>query len=549
MANNLKILVPQLNFIVGDISYNKNRIISAIKEANERNDIDLLLFPELCLTGYPPEDLLLRDDFHKAVNLAIEEIVAEVNELKVIISFPHRIKAGEIYNSAGLIENGKLVKIYNKQLLPNYSVFDEKRYFTAGSEPCIFDLKGIPTAITICEDVWFPGPSKQATDAGAKFIVSLNASPFGYEKDAERRGILRDRAQENNVPILYAHSVGAIDEIVFDGGSMLVNSNGVACQQAPFFEESMHEFELEINDGSIVVPEKPLPKIVSIEERIYKALVLGTRQYVHDSGFEKVLIGISGGIDSALVLAIAVDAFGAENVEGVIMPSRHTSEMSVPLGKKLCENFGVNYHEISIENPYQSFLDTLSPIFHDTEFCVTEENIQARTRQILLMALSNKFNKMVLTTGNKSEMAVGYATLYGDMAGGYAPIKDVLKTMVYRLSIYRNTISDLDIIPEEIIKREPSAELSPNQKDQDTLPPYDVLDGILERLVVQDKTLDEIVADGYQPELVKRVIKMVAVNEYKRRQAAPGPRVSNKAFGRGRRYPSISKYIGFMLEG
>lgn len=541
--NSLKLVVAQIELTIGDLQKNKERILSSVVKSRDELQADLVLFPELCITGYPPEDLLLRDDFNDAVAQTLQEIVAEVNGIDAIITFPHRTEEG-MYNAAALVRDGKIVDYYYKQLLPNYSVFDEKRYFTRGSKPFIFELNNIKVAVTICEDIWFAdGPVKQAKEAGAELILSTNASPFCIDKAETRKQVIKDRANEVMLPLVYAHNVGAHDELVFDGGSMAVNANGEIAVVGSFFQEELILIEcMRAETGGIFIIKQAEPRSYSDEELIYNAIVQGVRTYVQNSGFKGALVGLSGGIDSAVTLPIAVAALGSENVDAVIMPSRYTADISVEDAIAEAEKLGVKYHIINIEQPFMGFIDLLSPIFAGRPEDITEQNIQARCRGLILMAMSNKLGKLVLTTGNKSEMAVGYATLYGDMAGSFAPIKDLFKGTVYRLANYINTLSAEVIIPKRVITRPPSAELAEGQTDQDTLPPYDVLDSILQRYVVRDMGLDQIAADGFERETVAKIIALVDKNEYKRRQAAPGVRISSKAFGRDRRFPIISGY-------
>ncbi len=544
-SDSIKLVVAQIELFIGNLEKNKQNILAAVTKARDELKADLILFPELCITGYPPEDLLLRQDFHEAVLKTKLEIVSEVKGIDVIISFPHQTEKG-LFNAAALVREGEVVGYYYKQLLPNYSVFDEKRYFTRGTEPLVFELKGIKIGVAICEDIWFSeGPVKQSKDAGAELILSLNASPFCIDKAEIRKKIVQDRAQEVNLPLVYAHNVGAHDELVFDGGSMAVNANGDIAVMGAFFKAELIEVNcLRAPTNEIIIENQALPKPYSDEELIYSAIVQGVRTYVHNSGFTGALLGLSGGIDSAVTLPIAVSALGVENVEAVIMPSRYTAAHSIEDAIYEANKLGVKYHVVSIEEPFECFNNLLAPIYGKSEDPkdVTEQNIQARTRGMILMAMSNRLGKIVLTTGNKSEMAVGYATLYGDMAGGYAPIKDVFKGTVYKLADYINSSAEQIIIPTRVIKRAPSAELAHGQVDQDNLPPYDVLDSILLRYVVFDMGLNQIVADGFDREVVTKIIAMVDKNEYKRRQAAPGVRISAKAFGRDRRFPIISGY-------
>ncbi len=544
--DSLRIVVAQIELTVGALDKNKNSILSAIKISRDDLNADLVLFPELCITGYPPEDLLLREDFQEAVLKTKNQIVEQVRDIDVVISFPYKTEEG-LHNAAALVRNGEVVAYYYKQLLPNYSVFDEKRYFIKGKDPMVFELNNIKIGLTICEDIWFPnGPVKQAKDAGAELILAINASPFCIDKAETRKKVIQDRALEVNAPLIYAHNVGAHDELVFDGGSMAVNASGEIAVMGSFFKEELivvECFRHNDNDVStIMIHSHPMPRHMGEEELIFQAIVQGVRTYVHNSGYKGALVGLSGGIDSAITLPMAVAALGAENVEAVIMPSRYTADHSVEDAIYEAQKLGVNYHNISIESAFEGFKSLLAPIFRDLPEDITEQNLQARIRGIILMALSNKLGKLVLTTGNKSEMAVGYATLYGDMAGGFAPIKDLFKGMVYRIANYINSVSEDIIIPKRVITRAPSAELAEGQCDQDTLPPYDVLDGILFRYVVRDMGLDEIAADGFERDIVAKIIALVDKNEYKRRQAAPGVKISAKAFGRDRRFPIISGY-------
>lgn len=531
----LRILLAQLNFKVGDIGKNTDKIIRCIPESLSNNDADIIVFPELTISSYPPEDLLLRPAFNKYIKSSLDEIVAVTKEIHVIVGYPI-VQDDKLYNACSLIYDHEIVKTYYKQNLPNYGVFDEKRYFSAGHETCLFDINGMTAAISICEDIWVPEPINEAAKAGAKIMFNINASPFHKNKLAQREKLITSRAKESNMHIVYCNLVGGQDELVFDGNSMIVNNKGEKIFHAPAFEEGLYNFELDINQSK----EIKKPSITDENENIYNALVLGTRDYVKKNNFNGALIGLSGGIDSALTLSIAVDALGKENVEVLIMPSRFTADMSNEDACQQAKTMGVNYEIISIEKPFESFLNVLDSRFEGLSSDTTEENIQARCRGILLMAVSNKSGKLVLTTGNKSEMAVGYATLYGDMAGGYAPLKDVWKTMVYKLARWRN--SKEAVIPERVIIRPPSAELRHDQTDQDSLPDYDILDPVLEQYIELDTHPEEIIKNGFDDETVYKVIQMVDRNEYKRRQAAPGVRITERAFGRDRRYPITSGY-------
>lgn len=501
---------------------------------------DLIVFPELAITGYPPEDLLLRKGFRDHARQCLELIAQQVHGIDLIVGHPYD-EADGIYNAASLVSDGAIIATYFKQHLPNYSVFDEKRYFLADNRACVVDIKGVPVGITICEDIWFAEPVQLAAEAGAKLIVNINASPYHRHKRPEREEVVRHRAQETGLPVVYANLVGGQDELVFDGESFVVNAQGETVMRVTAFEETLAPVDFDF-DGKQLTPAdgQQVSALLSEQASVYQALVLGVRDYIEKNRFQGVVIGLSGGIDSALTLAIAVDAIGPERVEAVSMPSRYTADMSNEDAAAQAEALGVICHTIPIENVYSAFLDSLAEEFAGTEVDTTEENIQARCRGVLLMAISNKKRKIVLTTGNKSEMSVGYATLYGDMAGGFGALKDVPKTLVYQLATYRNSISA--VIPQRVIERPPTAELAPDQKDEDSLPPYDVLDPILEHYVEQDKSLEEIMALGYDEATVRHVATMVDRNEYKRRQAAPGVRITKRAFGRDRRYPITSGY-------
>jgi len=539
-GDSLHILLAQLNLTVGDIQGNTKKIIASINDAELNHSADIIIFPELSISSYPPEDLLLRPAFNEYVKTALDKIINASKNIHVIIGYPSK-QNDKLYNACSLIHDGKIVKTYYKQHLPNYGVFDEKRYFTAGNETCLFEFKGITAALSICEDIWVPEPINDAAMAGAKIMFNINASPYHKNKLAGREKMISERAQDSNMHIIYTNLVGGQDELVFDGNSVVFNNQGEIIFHTPQFEEGLYSFDLNLDQPEITEKNNNVNIAHAEEESIYNALVLGVRDYIRKNNFKGALIGLSGGIDSALTLSIAVDALGAENVEVLIMPSRFTANMSNEDACLQAKTLGVNYEIISIEQPFNSFLKALEPRFKDLPTDITEENIQARCRGILLMAVSNKSGKLVLTTGNKSEMAVGYATLYGDMAGGYAPLKDVWKTLVYKLAIWRNTKQQA--IPERVITRPPSAELRHDQLDQDSLPDYEILDPILEQYIELDKRPEQIIADGYDAETVYKVIRLVDKNEYKRRQAAPGVRITERAFGRDRRYPITSGYI------
>ena len=526
-------------FQVGDIKSNADKIID-ISIAASQQGADLVVFPELALVGYPPEDLLHRQGFldqthHESLRIQ-HSLKDKIADTSVVYGMPYE-HAGRLYNAAVHLSHGIIRQFYFKQSLPNYSVFDELRYFTAGHESAVIDVKGHRIGLLICEDVWQARCVKQAKDSGAQAIVVLNASPFHINKHAERIEILKQHAQRFDMPIMYLNMVGGQDELVFDGDSLAVNRQAELIARARRFESEQIEI---VFDGDDISSQHLLEQQESSEAVTYKALVTGVRDFVQQNGFSGVVIGLSGGVDSALTLVIAVDALGAENVHAVMMPSRYTADMSLQDAEEEAKLLAVRYDVIAIENVFNSFLASLEPVFKGAEADTTEENIQARCRGMLLMAISNKEGKMVLTTGNKSEMAVGYATLYGDMCGGFAPIKDVCKTLVYKLCRYRNSVSA--VIPERVLTRPPTAELREDQCDQDSLPEYDVLDRILELSVEQDKTIDEIVAEGLHRDDVLHVILLVQRNEHKRRQSAPGIRITRRAFGRDRRYPITSGY-------
>jgi NAD+ synthase (glutamine-hydrolysing) len=539
VANVLRLVIAQLNLLVGDVAGNTQRVIAAAIQAREQHKAHAIVFPELTLTSYPPEDLLLRPALMLQVEENLRRIEHEARGIDVILGHP-QIEHGQLFNVASLLRDGRVYAIYRKQILPNYSVFDERRYFAPGSEACVVEIGGIPVGLTICEDVWQPEPVRQAVDAGARLLFTLNASPYHMEKARERETLAQTRSQETGVPLVYVNLVGGQDELVFDGASFVADAHGTVTQRCPAFEEGLYQVEFEYQNENVVPRQQPLQPNPSLEEEIYNALVLGVRDYVSKNRFPGVAIGLSGGIDSALTLCIAVDALGAECVEALMMPSRFTSTMSLEDAAAQAKAMGVLFHSISIEPMFEAFIAQLKDEFKGRARDVTEENIQARIRGSLLMAVSNKTGKMVLTTGNKSEMAVGYATLYGDMAGGYGAIKDVFKTMVYRLAEYRNRIQP--VIPRRVIERAPSAELAPGQKDSDSLPSYDVLDPILERYVERDQSPEAIIAAGFDAATVRRVAAMVDRNEYKRRQSSPGVRITRRAFGRDRRYPITSGY-------
>ena len=525
----IKIQIAQINPIVGDIKSNAKKIIDLTIEASEIG-AHLIVFPELALTGYPPEDLLLRDGFIKQVKDEIDIICNSIpSDISILFGAPSQID-NNLFNSAYFIQNNKVQSIYNKQELPNYGVFDEKRYFSSGNESLIFECQNTRIGVLICEDQWVDNPIRQLCQSNIDMVISLNASPFQLNKGAERMDICKKYAAEFGISFIYINMVGGQDEVVFDGNSFVINNQGQLNLEMPAFQEicSLHT-------NSSLSHES-----LSEEASIYSAIVLATRDYIKKNSFGGALIGLSGGIDSALTLAIAVDAIGSENVHAVMMPYQYTSEISLNDSELQARTQSVQFSNIDIHSMVDSFNGSLSDLFENTHIDTTEENIQSRVRGTLLMALSNKHHKIVLATGNKSEMAVGYATLYGDMCGGFAPLKDISKTMVYRLSKYRNTISD--VIPDRVITRPPSAELAPDQVDQDSLPPYDILDDILIRFVEKKQSVEEIIAHGHSALEVNKITSLILRNEYKRRQSAPGPKVSSNAFGRERRYPMTSKF-------
>ena len=525
----IKIQIAQFNAIVGDIESNAQKMLNLIHDAVNLG-AHLIVFPELALTGYPPEDLLFRDGFINQVNKQIDFLCKSIpSSISVLFGAPNKTN-DSLFNSAYCIQNNQIIHIYNKQELPNYGVFDEKRYFTPGSESMVFECQQTKIGVLICEDQWVNSPISRLCQSDIDIVISINASPFQSNKQQERLDICQQYAQHFDISFIYVNMVGGQDEVVFDGSSFVVDHNGDVTLQLPEFEElcCIHTNSIDSKD------------IISNEASIYSALVLATRDYIKKNSFNGALIGLSGGIDSALTLAVAVDAIGSDNVHAVMMPYEFTSNMSLEDSKLQAQSQGVQFSSIDIHTMVDSYNLSLNALFENTSLDSTEENIQARVRGTLLMALSNKHHKIVLATGNKSEMAVGYATLYGDMCGGFAPLKDISKTMVYKLSNYRNTISE--VIPERVITRPPSAELAPNQVDQDTLPPYDVLDDILMRFVELKESVGQITEQGHELEVVKKVTSMILRNEYKRRQSAPGPKISSNAFGKERRYPMTSKF-------
>jgi len=531
----MKVVMGQLNTWVGDLQGNTEKVINVASKVGSHDEPVLLVFPELTLTGYPPEDLLMRDSLHDQIEAALQRLAIELpSELFVVVGYPRRCD-GQLFNAAGVIHGGTIIGEYYKQRLPNYQVFDEKRYFAEGHDACVVDVAGIKVGITICEDIWHKEPADAAARSGAELLINLNASPFHRGKHKERWKVLSDRATEQSIPMIYVNQVGGQDELVFDGGSFAVNADGELAMVAPDFEEGSYELSVSRTVRGVEIAQGVAASALSDIAAVWQALVLGVRDYVEKNGFPGVVLGLSGGIDSAVTLAVAVDALGADRVQAVMMPFKYTADISVADAGEQAAIMGVEYDVISIEPIYEMFMSGLSKQFEGTKVDTTEENLQARCRGVLLMSISNKKHRLVLTTGNKSELAVGYSTLYGDMAGGFDALKDCPKMLVYALARYRNTLGYC--IPQRVIDRPPSAELAPDQTDQDNLPPYEELDEIIERYVEDDESPEQIVAAGFAESDVKRVIRLIDLNEYKRRQAPVGVRITTRGFGRDRRYP------------
>jgi NAD+ synthase (glutamine-hydrolysing) len=573
----LRLGLAQINTTIGDLEGNAAKVLEYVERARAQG-VDLVSFPELTITGYPPEDLLLRPQFIEDNVATLKRVVEGCRGITAVVGFVDSNE--DIYNAAAVIHDGRLVDVYHKHFLPNYGVFDENRYFQTGDRFPVYVIAGVGVGVSVCEDIWYPGdPTRAQAQAGAQVIININGSPYHMGKRLFREQMLATRASDYAVFVCYTNQVGGQDELVFDGASMVLSPWGELLTRAAAFQEELLVYDLSleevfqarlhdprrrkerpatdtanaslirISDESLVkerprIERRCAPALEDAAE-VYQALVLGTGDYVRKNGFRKVVIGLSGGIDSSLTAVVAVDALGAENVMGVAMPSRFSSEGSLADARELAENLGIGLLTIPIEEPFSAFLNVLAEPFAGTEFGVSEENIQSRIRGTIMMALSNKFGWIVLTTGNKSEMATGYATLYGDMAGGFAVIKDVPKTLVYRLSHWRNAQGPVPVIPPRVIEKEPSAELRPHQRDIDTLPPYEVLDPILEAYVEDDRSVAEMVAMGFDEALVKRVVTMVNRNEYKRRQSPPGVKITHRAFGRDRRLPIANRYQGF----
>ncbi|PSH22327.1 NAD+ synthase [Yersinia pseudotuberculosis] len=535
MSRSLSIALAQLNWLVGDIEGNTERMLQTLNE-QQKAGADLVMFSELALSGYPPEDLLYRDDFYQRCEVQLERLQAATPHIAVLVGHPWR-EGDKLYNALSLFAQGKLLGRYFKQQLPNYGVFDEKRYFSAGHQSCVVELKGYRLGLLICEDLWLDGPIDAVKAAGAEVVLSINASPYNREKPYIRKTLMAAHCQRTGLPLVYLNQIGGQDELIFDGCSKVFDAAGNMTHRLAAFAEQTTL--LQLNECNVIPMTAPVAELPPLAQ-VYEALVLAVRDYVTKNGFNGAVLGLSGGIDSALTLAIAVDALGKDKVQALMMPFRYTADISIADAKEEAEILGVKFDVMSIEPMFDAFMGQLAPMFADTGRDTTEENLQARCRGVVLMALSNKRRSIVLTTGNKSEMAVGYATLYGDMAGGFDVLKDVPKTLVFKLSEYRNTVSY--VIPQRVITRPPSAELAPDQKDEDSLPPYDILDAILEGYVEQDKSVAELVADGFDEAIVRKVIRLVDINEYKRRQSAVGPRITARSFGKDRRYPITSGF-------
>jgi len=542
----LRIALAQINSTVGDLQGNINKIAEYIKRAKD-SGVDIVCFPEMALTGYPPEDLLLKPKFIADNIRSLKKLAESVTDITAIVGFVDRLD-DNLYNAAAVIYNGDIDGIYRKMFLPNYGVFDEKRYFKKGEEPLVLKLKSGPAGVNdfifgvnICEDIWHQeGPTKEESQAGARLIVNINASPYHMGKIQEREAIIRNQAKANKTYIAYVNLVGGQDELVFDGQSMVADTQGNVIKRAGAFKEDLLVVDLPLDLSASPRKEKITPALPVAE--VYQALLLGLKDYVVKNGFKKVVVGLSGGIDSSFVAALAAEALGKDNVVGIFMPTRYSSMESEADAKQLAENLGIKFLNITVEPMYKMYLLALEQYFAGLNRDITEENLQARIRGGMLMALSNKFSWLVLATGNKSEMSTGYATLYGDMVGGLAPIKDVPKTYVYALARYRNSLGE--VIPQRVLTKEPTAELKPDQKDKDTLPPYEILDPILKSYIEEDKDAEKIVALGFDEETVLKVINMVDRSEYKRKQSPPGIKITPRAFGRDRRMPITNKYRG-----
>ncbi|WP_414485324.1 NAD+ synthase [Stenotrophomonas sp. EMP41] len=541
----IRIAMAQFDFPVGDVAGNTERIIEMIGQARDEYGAELVMFPELAVSGYPPEDLLLRPGFLYECEQALTRIATACRGITAVVGWPQAAGA-VVYNAASVLRDGLVEQTYRKRELPNYAVFDERRYFDVDPDggSCVFEVNGIPVGLLICEDLWFAEPLADTMRAGAQLVVVPNASPYERGKHAQRDAVLAARTRESGAAIAYLNVVGGQDALVFDGASVVADGDGTVHPAAAAFVDQWLVVDY---DGET---RRFMPHVwmddgdESMDALAWRAVTRGIQDYCRKNGFSKVWLGLSGGIDSALVLALAVDAMGAENVTAVRLPSRYTAGLSNDLAAEQCRALGVKLEAVSIEPAFKGLMESLAPMFEGTAPDVTEENLQSRSRGVILMALVNKFGGLLLTTGNKSEYAVGYATIYGDMCGGYAPLKDLYKTEVFGLSKWRNTVGGAPVIPPAVISRPPSAELRENQLDQDSLPAYDVLDGILYRYIDQEQSRGEIVAAGYDAAVVDRVLRLVRISEWKRHQAAPGPKVSRRAFGRERRYPISNGYKG-----
>ncbi len=531
-----KIALAQFSPFIGDIESNVQKMIEQANEAKKQN-VEIIVFPELSTIGYPAEDLLLRPSLSKRTAQAFEKL-ASVKDIVLVFGFVNHTEDGQRHNAAAVMKDGQVLGIYNKQNLPNYSVFDERRYFNEGHQHLVFEYLGHKFGVLICEDIWSLSTVQQVAQLNVETILVLNASPYEVGKPQHRIATLKELAKQMNIHLVYVNQVGGQDDLIFDGTSFVINHSGDVALQAPSFKEELHIAHYQAENKAYQVVEST-PALDTMAE-IYQGLVLATRDYIQRSGFPGVILGLSGGIDSALTLAIAVDAIGADKVQAVMMPYTYTSQISVEDATEQAKRMGVTFGIAEIHPIVNSFMQTLFPFFGNSPADATEENLQARARGTLLMGLSNKFGNLVLSTGNKSELSVGYCTLYGDMVGGYAVLKDVYKTIVFELAKYRNSISETPVIPERVITRPPSAELRPDQKDQDSLPAYDVLDAILYSYIEEDQSQDDIIAKGFDKEVVEKVIRLVDRNEYKRRQGAIGPRISSRAFSRERRYPIVN---------
>ena len=542
MGDSLRIALAQFDFPVGAVERNAERIAELIVDARDEYNTDIILFPELAVCGYPPEDLLLRPAFLARCEAALQRIAAGVHGITAVVSWPE--SAGSVlYNAASVLRDGRVEATYRKRELPNYAVFDERRYFQVDPDGgvCVFEVQGVPVGVIVCEDLWHPEPLADTVAAGAQLVLVPNASPFERGKHAQRDALLAQRTRESGAALVYLNLVGGQDSVVFDGASLVADGDGTVHPAAAAFTDQWLLVDYDPAGRSFVPVQWMDDGDESMDALAWRAVVRGIQDYCGKNGFSKVWLGLSGGIDSALVLALAVDALGAQNVTAVRLPSRYTADLSNDLAAEQCAALGVKLETVAIEPAFTGFLQALDAMFEGRDTDVTEENLQSRSRGAILMALSNKFGGLLLTTGNKSEYAVGYATIYGDMCGGYAPIKDLYKTEVFALARWRNTVGDR-VVPQAVIDRPPSAELRENQKDQDSLPPYDVLDAILLRHVDQEQSRAEIVAAGFDAATVDRVLKLVRIGEWKRHQAAPGPKVSRRAFGRERRYPITNGY-------